>query len=165
MAPRSPRPLADARLKLASRWIGWDEDARRRNLQRVVNNSRQLLLPWVRVKNLASTTLGLVARSFPDDWEQRFGVRPVLLETLVDSTRFRGICYRAANWLPLGTTSGRGRMDRAHQRYGQSPKKWRQPRPSFVEPQSRIGEPTVSVIPGTDHRGRPGFAIESECKL
>lgn len=110
------------RMECRDSWIGWDEPTRQQNLQRVVNNSRLLLLPWVRVRNLASTTLALVARSFPDTWEQRFGVRPVLLETLVDSTRFRGVCYRAANWLPLGTTSGRGRMDRAHERHGDSPK-------------------------------------------
>ena len=110
------------RMQCRDSWIGWDDATRVRNLQRVVNNSRLLLLPWVRVRNLASTTLALVARSFPDTWEQRFGVRPVLLETLVDATRFRGVCYRAANWLPLGTTSGRGRMDRAHERHGDAPK-------------------------------------------
>jgi hypothetical protein len=110
------------RMLCRDRWIGWDEEARRRNLQCVVNNSRLLLLPWVHVRNLASRTLSLVARRLPEDWERCFGVRPVLLETLVDCTRFRGVCYRAANWLELGTTSGRGRMDRAHERHGRSPK-------------------------------------------
>lgn len=110
------------RMACRDSWIGWDDATRGRNLQRIVSNSRLLLLPWVRVRNLASTTLGLVAKSFPSTWEQRFGVRPVLLETLVDATRFRGVCYRAANWLPLGTTTGRGRMDRAHERHGEAPK-------------------------------------------
>lgn len=110
------------RMQCRDNWIGWDDATRGRNLQRIVNNSRLLLLPWVRVRNLASTTLALVAQRLPDMWEERFGVRPVLIETLVDATRFRGVCYRAANWLTLGTTTGRGRMDQAHERHGEAPK-------------------------------------------
>jgi hypothetical protein len=92
-------------------WIGWDEPTRRRNLQRVVNNSRFLILPWVRVKNLASRALSLATRRLGGDWSERYGVEPLLVETLVDPSRYTGNCYRAANWIGLGATSGRGRMD------------------------------------------------------
>ena len=95
-------------------WIGWNDGERTRNLQYIVNNSRFLILPWVRVKGLASKILGAVARQLPRDWETLYGYRPLLLETLVDGKRFRGVCYRAANWIHLGQTTGRGRMDRAH---------------------------------------------------
>ena len=111
------------RLAARERWIGWDEPTRTRNLQRVVNNSRFLVLPWVRVKNLASRLLALLAGRLAADWQQRFAVEPLLLETLVDSGRFAGTCYRAANWIELGATAGRGRMDRAHTRHGQAPKR------------------------------------------
>ena len=104
-------------------WIGWDEPTRARNLQRVVNNSRFLLLPWVQVRNLASRVLSQAAKQVAIDWPARFGVEPVLLETLVDGERFSGTCYRAANWIEVGETAGRGRMDRAHARHGASPKK------------------------------------------
>lgn len=109
------------RLAVRDRWIGWDEAARRRNLQRVVTNSRFLLLPWVRVQNLASTVLAHAVRRLRADWPARYGVAPLLVETLVD-LRYPGTCYRAANWIPLGATAGRGRMDRAHQRHGAAPK-------------------------------------------
>ena len=103
-------------------WIGWDDATRGRNLQRVVNNSRFLILPWVRVQNLASRVLSLMARQLPCEWHSRYGVEPLLLETLVDHSRYRGTCYRAANWIELGVTTGRGRMDREHRRHGAS---WR----------------------------------------
>jgi len=96
-------------------WIGWSEQQRQRNLQLIVNQGRFLMLPWVRVKGLASKILGLSARHMPHDWETRYGLRPLLLETLVDAARFRGTCYRAANWIHLGQTAGRGRMDHEHQ--------------------------------------------------
>ncbi len=114
----SPAWRMDAR----DRWIGWDEAARRRNLQRVVQNSRFLLLPWVRVRNLATTVLALAARRLPEDWWEHYRVRPLLLETLVDPSRYRGTCYRAANWREVGVTTGRGRMDRHHEREGAAPK-------------------------------------------
>lgn len=101
-------------------WIGWDDEQRRRNLQSIVNNGRFLILPWVHIKGLASKILALSARQMPRDWEVRYGRRPLLLETLVDAARFRGTCYRAANWIHLGQTSGRGRMDRAHTAHGQA---------------------------------------------
>lgn len=110
------------RMRVRDRWIGWSDDQRRRHLQRVVNNSRFLILPWVEVRNLASSVLSLVARQFPAHWEAAFGLRPVLLETLVEVGRHAGTCYRAANWIELGTTQGRGRMDRRNERQGACPK-------------------------------------------
>ena len=88
-----------------------------------MNNSRFLLLPWVHVQNLASATLGLALRRLSTDWQARYGVEPLLVETLVDPARYTGGCYRAANWVELGDTSGRGRDDRTHHRHGASPKR------------------------------------------
>lgn len=104
------------------RWIGWSDEVRQRNLQHIVTNSRFLLLPWVEVRYLASHVLSLMAREVPAQWERSYGVRPYLLETLVDEHRFAGTCYRAANWIRLGVTQGRGRMDRAKKLKGASPK-------------------------------------------
>ncbi len=75
------------------------------------NNARFLILPWVRCHNLASCILGMAARRLPDDWQRRYGYRPVLLETFVERPRFRGTCYQAANWIFLGETKGRGKLD------------------------------------------------------
>jgi hypothetical protein len=110
--------------KMAPRdqWIGWNQEQRARNLQFVVNHSRFLIPPWVHVRGLASKILGQCARQLPGDWEQRYGYRPLLLETLVDARRFRGTCYRAANWIRVGQTQGRGRMDREHRAHGLAPK-------------------------------------------
>lgn len=96
------------------RWIGWTPQQRALNLQFIVNNSRFLILPWVDVKGLASAILARAAQKLPADWREHYGYEPVLAETLVDSSRFRGTCYRAANWIGLGETAGRGRMDRRH---------------------------------------------------
>lgn len=109
------------RLAVRDRWIGWDEAARRRNLQRVVSNSRFLLLPWVRVQNLASAVLARAVRRLAADWAARYAVEPLLVETLVEQGR-AGTCYRAANWLALGASAGRGRQDRTHERHGAAPK-------------------------------------------
>jgi hypothetical protein len=94
-------------LRARDRYIGWGEAARRENLPRVVANARFLIVPGVEVANLASHVLGAAARRLPEDWVVRYGVRPVLLETFVDPTRFDGGCYRAANWIRVGETSGR----------------------------------------------------------
>ena len=88
-------------------YIGWSEDARRANLRYVISNDRFLILPTVQVKNLASHVLAVTLKQLPDDWEQRYAVRPVLAETFVDPSRFEGTCYRAANWTAVGRTSGR----------------------------------------------------------
>lgn len=98
-------------------WIGWTDRERQRNLQRIVNNGRFVVLPWVRIAGLASHLLSRSARQLPADWERAYGCRPLLLETLVDTERFAGTCYRAANWISVGKTKGRGRMDR-HSRAG-----------------------------------------------
>ncbi|MGA9992920.1 MAG: IS4 family transposase [Thiobacillaceae bacterium] len=108
--------FSSAAWRLAPRdaWIGWDESARQGGLAKVVGNSRFLILPTVNVPNLASHVLSLAVTRLADDWQVRYGVRPVLVETFVDRTRYRGTCYRAANWVYLGQTQGRGRQDRAH---------------------------------------------------
>ena len=104
------------------RWIGWSEGARKVNLQKIINNSRFLILPWVEVKNLASSVLSLAVNIVAEDWRRCYGYRPVLVETLVDRSRFKGTCYRAANWIHVGETTGRGRMDRDNMRQGMAVK-------------------------------------------
>ena len=96
------------------RWIGWKPVEREAHLPRVLNNARFLILPWVEVRNLASRILSLAARRVVGDFEARYGIRPVLLETFVEQQRFRGTCYRAANWTRVGETTGRGKCDRRH---------------------------------------------------
>jgi hypothetical protein len=103
-------------------WIGWSQDERQRNLGFIVNNTRYLIFPWVRVKNLASHVLGQVERRIGDDWEQQWGYRPVLMETFVDPEHFAGTCYKAANWRYLGLTTGRG-LIRKGKKYTTTPKK------------------------------------------
>jgi hypothetical protein len=103
------------RLCARDRWIGWDDAARRAGLSKVVANSRFLILPTVQVANLASHVLSLALRRLCADWQTRYGICPVLVESFVDATRYRGTCYRAANWIALGSTQGRGRQDRTHQ--------------------------------------------------
>ncbi len=93
-------------------FIGWTVRERESRLHLVVNNARFLILPWVTSKYFASKLLGLAARRLPGDWHARYGYRPVLLETFVEKERFSGTCYRAANWLCLGDTQGRGKLDR-----------------------------------------------------
>jgi len=109
------------RLTPRDAWIGWDDATRIRHLPRIVNNSRFLVLPWVSVKNLASTILSRAARRLASEWRSAYGVTPVLLETLVDP-RFDGASYRAANWIVVGTSTGRGRNDR-HRRLVRAPKR------------------------------------------
>jgi len=104
------------------RWIQWDDEQRKRNLQKIINNSRFLIFPWVKVKNLASSVLAMAVKTIPDDWQSCYGYRPVLMETLVDQKRFKGTCYKAANWIHVGATTGRGRMDRENKRHGMSVK-------------------------------------------
>ncbi|MEI6036060.1 MAG: Druantia anti-phage system protein DruA [Verrucomicrobiae bacterium] len=96
------------------RFIGWSDTSRRANLHLVVNNNRFLIPPWVRAPNLASRLLSLVARRIAADWNSRYGYSPVLLETFVELERFKGTCYRAANWIGVGTTKGRGKLEKNH---------------------------------------------------
>ncbi len=129
------------KLAQRDRWIGWSAEQRARNLQFIVNHSRFLILPWVRVKGLASKILAHCARQLPADWEKRYGYRPLLLETLVETERFRGTCYRAANWIELGATQGRGRMDRYHEAKGT-------PKMLFVYPLCRrVQQRLVAAVP------------------
>ena len=103
------------------RWIGWAQQDRLRNLPWVINNSRFLIFPWVEVKNLASHVLGQAARGLKDDWQRRWGYRPVLVETFVDPVYYSGSCYKAANWQYLGMTTGEG-LVRKGKHYRTSPK-------------------------------------------
>ena len=102
------------RLAPRDAWIGWDDPVRQAGLSKVVANSRFLILPGVRVPNLASHVLRLTLSRLAHDWQSRYGLTPVLVETFVDRSRYRGTCYRAANWMLLGQTQGRGRQDRLH---------------------------------------------------
>jgi hypothetical protein len=110
--------------KMAPRdqWLAWDDARRTNNLQQIIGNSRFLIFPWIQVKNLASCILALALRQVADDWHRIYGIKPVLVETLVDRQRFTGTCYQAANWIYLGTTTGRGRMDRENRRRDLCPK-------------------------------------------
>jgi hypothetical protein len=93
------------------RFLGWSAEARRRNIRFVAYNSRFLILPWVTVRYLASHLLGRMARILPAEWERVYGHPVYFAETFTDPTRFRGTCYRAANWVYLGQTTGRGKDD------------------------------------------------------
>ena len=93
------------------RFIGWSGEARRRNIRFLAYNTRFLILPWVAVPHLASHILGRMARRLSPDWERAYGHPIYFLETFVDPERFRGTCYRAANWVLLGRTTGRGKDD------------------------------------------------------
>jgi hypothetical protein len=88
-------------------WIGWNDKQREKHLPLVINNTRFLIFPWVRVKNLASKSLSLAANRVAADWLERHGLQPVLMETFVDTGRFSGACYKAANWSHIGQSSGR----------------------------------------------------------
>jgi len=92
--------------------IGWDAAARARGLSYVTNNTRFLILPWVRVPHLASHVLGRIARRLSADWQEKYGHPIHLLETFVDTSRFAGTCYRAANWFMVGVTTGRTRQNK-----------------------------------------------------
>jgi len=116
-----PRPVAalawasaPRHLGPRDRFIGWSAAARRRNLRYLAYNTRFLILPWVEVPQLASHVLGRIARRVASDWEALYGHPVYYLETFVDPARFRGTCYRAANWIALGRTTGRGQADPHH---------------------------------------------------
>lgn len=96
------------------RFIGWSPQARRRNIRFIAYNSRYLILPWVQVPHLASHVLGRMAVLVPRDWERLYGHPVYYLETFIDPERWRGTCYRAANWTALGLTTGRGKADNSH---------------------------------------------------
>ncbi|MGA2186352.1 MAG: DUF4338 domain-containing protein [Bryobacteraceae bacterium] len=117
----TPRPIAclawssaPRHLGSRDRYIGWSAEARRRNIHFLAYNTRFLILPWVRVPHLASHILSRIARQLSADWERLYGHPIWFLETFVDPTRFRGTCYRAANWELLGHTTGRGKDDQTN---------------------------------------------------
>lgn len=105
----APRHLAPR-----DRFIGWGPEARRRNIRFIAYNTRYLILPWVRVPHLASHILGRMTAMVPRDWERIYGHRIYYLETFIDPERSQGTCYRAANWIVLGLTRGRGKNSNSH---------------------------------------------------
>ena len=105
---------APRRLGSRDRYIGWSAEARRRNIGFIAYNTRFLILPWVRIENLASHILARMAARISDDWQQMYGHPIYFLETFVDPERFRGTCYRAANWILLGNTTGRGKQSNSY---------------------------------------------------
>jgi hypothetical protein len=114
-------------LTVRDQWIGWDAQARREHLVRVLNNSRYLIFPQVQVPHLASHVLGQLARRVRADWLQHWGFEPLLLETFVDPRHYAGTCYRAAGWELLGQTSGRG-LARPGETYRSTPRQvWVKP--------------------------------------
>ena len=96
------------------RWIGWSAEQRARGLPFIANNSRFLILPWVRVPHLATHILAQIARRIDADWQRRYHHRLYLLETFVEPHRFRGTCYQGANWVHVGQTTGRTRQSRRY---------------------------------------------------
>ncbi|WP_232070105.1 Druantia anti-phage system protein DruA [Kyrpidia spormannii] len=131
-------------LAVRDEWIGWTAEQRRRYRPRIVNNNRFLILPGVQIPHLASHALALAARRIRADWKVRYGFEPVLLETFVEP-QYPGTCYRAANWIEIGKTAGRGRQDRFFE-YGTSVKSiWVYPlvrdwRKRLVEPFPQLVE-------------------------
>ena len=107
--------------KLASRddFIGWIPETREKNLQGIANNTRFLIYPWVHVKYLASHVLALCARQVAMDWRVRYGSQLYLFETFVDATRFRGTCYKAANWIYVGQSKGSSKSGDSYHYHGQ----------------------------------------------
>lgn len=108
-------------IEARDQWIGWDRRCRQQNLPWVINNTRLLIFPWVRLPHLGSHVLGQLARRVRSDWHQRWGYEPLLMESFVDPEKFRGTCYRAAGWLALARTTGRG-LARAGRAYQSTPK-------------------------------------------
>lgn len=96
------------------RFIGWDQQARKRNIRFIAYNTRFLILPWIRVPHLATHILGSVTAMLPGDWRRLYGHPVWFAETFIDPDRFRGTCYRAANWIYMGRTTGRGKDDLTH---------------------------------------------------
>jgi len=141
-------------------FIDWTREERESRLHLVVNNARFLILPWVASKHLASKLLGLAARRLPADWHVCYGYRPVLLETFVEKQRFSGTCYKAANWLCLGDTQGRGKLDRDRLHALPIKSVWVFPlSPRFratltEQPPKRIPRQTGRLVPGPEVRDR-----------
>ena len=112
---------ASAAWKIKSReeFIGWDESTKRKKLYLIANNTRFLILPWIRVKHLASKVLALNLKRLSDDWQNIYNHRVYLVETFVDTSRFKGTCYKAANWQYVGQTSGSAKKGNDYLYHGQ----------------------------------------------
>lgn len=108
-------------ISVRDQWIGWRTNQRLRNLSWIVNNTRFLIFPWVKVRYLASHVLGLATRRIKQDWYERWGYTPVLMETFVDGNYYRGTCYKADNWEHIGKTKGIG-LARKGRTYKTTPK-------------------------------------------
>lgn len=106
------------KLRVRDAYIGWSASQRKTHLHRIVNNSRFLIPPWVNVPNLASHVLALALARLSRDWEERFGTRPWMVETFVDPSRFKGTCYKAANWQLIGQTHGSGKQGKGYVYHG-----------------------------------------------
>ena len=102
---------APRHIKSRDQFIGWSPDVRIKNLSMIAYNTRFLILPWVRVKNLASHVLSQMVRQLPGDWQKQYNHPIYYLETFVDKSLFSGTCYKAGNWIYLGDTTGRGKND------------------------------------------------------
>jgi hypothetical protein len=99
-------------LEERDKWIGWTREDKKVRLHLIINNSRFLIFPWVHIKNLASKALSLAAKQIQEDFLRKYCYAPVLLETFVDTEKYQGISYKAANWIYLGQTKGSGRSGR-----------------------------------------------------
>ena len=108
-------------IRARDQWIGWNRQRRQQNLPWVINNTRLLIFPWVRIPHLGSHVLGHLARRVRQDWQERWGYGPLLMESFVDPVKFAGTCYQAAGWIQLGRTTGRG-LPRAGSLYESTPK-------------------------------------------
>ena len=143
-------------------FIGWSPAVRQRNLALVVNNARFLILPWIRIHNLASHLLAQLQRRLPLDWERRYALRPVLLETFCETPRFLGTCYQSANWLCVGETQGRGKLDVHRQSALPVKSVWLKPCPRVGDRDRRTASSvspmraSISSIMSTS-----GFALDS----
>jgi len=113
---------ASKAIKARDEWIGWIKPRRQQNLPWVINNPRFLIFPWVEIRHLASHVLGQLARGVREDWQRRWGYAPLLMETFVDPAKFRATCYRAAGWIELGRTTGKGLGRKGHA-YRSTPKR------------------------------------------
>ncbi|NIA09832.1 MAG: DUF4338 domain-containing protein [Nitrospiraceae bacterium] len=100
------------KIEARDRWIGWTADVRERNLGLICNNTRFLILDWIKIPHLASHALGACLRRLSRDWKLRYGTEIAVVETFIDTTRYIGTCYKAANWQKIGQTKGRSRQDR-----------------------------------------------------
>ena len=105
-------------VKPRDEYIGWNHQQRVRGLHLIVNNARFIILPWVRCPGLGSHILSAIPKALRADWTLRYGYEPVLLESFVEVPRFSGTSYRAANWIRVGETRGRGKLEKNHQQIG-----------------------------------------------